>query len=367
MTPSLIDVLYRYLGTKTLRSTTQNQYQSVIRNHFGDWLHLPLDEITGVMVVDRHRQISETAPGQANLAMRILRALYSFADVMYEEAEGEGLKLRNPVMRLNRLGLWNQINRRQGRILEKHLPEFWRALELMENEVARDWLKVLFFTGLRRNEVATLAWAKVDMVERTFTVTRKHAKNKCEHVVPMSRQVYKIFLERFQCRTGPYVFGGRFPDCHMDTTSKSYQTAVRTSAVSFCPHDLRRGFMSTAAELNMSPFVIKKMMNHSTAVPVGSDTTLGYFVADVERLRTSFQAVADELERQAKPKEPPAESASEAIIENWCKEEQGRVTREAEVFARPPVAPREKPITLTVPVTRKETYNVIPLFRTRAK
>jgi len=58
-------------------------------------------------------------------------------------------------------------------------------------------------------------------------------------------------------------------------------------------HDLRRTFLTIAERLAFSYVVLKKLANHSGK----NDTTFGYVVVDVERLRQPMQRITNELLR----------------------------------------------------------------------
>ena len=68
----------------------------------------------------------------------------------------------------------------------------------------------------------------------------------------------------------------------------------------FTLHDLRRLFITQADALDLSTFVVKRLVNHS----MGSDVTSGYVVSDVERLRGPMQKIEDRILSLAKVKEP---------------------------------------------------------------
>ncbi|MCK7578394.1 MAG: hypothetical protein MZV65_23405 [Chromatiales bacterium] len=56
---------------------------------FKDWQRKPLAEITRDMVASRHRKLGERSEARANLAMRLLRALFNFAAGEYEDERGD--------------------------------------------------------------------------------------------------------------------------------------------------------------------------------------------------------------------------------------------------------------------------------------
>ncbi len=63
-----------------------------------------------------------------------------------------------------------------------------------------------------------------------------------------------------------------------------------------CPfilHDLRRTFLTLAERLSLPYVVLKKLANHSGR----NDTTFGYIVVGVERLREPMQMITNEFLR----------------------------------------------------------------------
>lgn len=63
-----------------------------------------------------------------------------------------------------------------------------------------------------------------------------------------------------------------------------------------CPfmlHDCRRTFLTLAERLALPYVVLKKLANHSGR----NDTTFGYLVVDVERLREPMQMITNEFLR----------------------------------------------------------------------
>jgi len=55
-------------------------------------------------------------------------------------------------------------------------------------------------------------------------------------------------------------------------------------------HDLRRTFASIADSLDISAYVLKRLLKHKIS---GSDVTASYIINDVERLRKPMQQITD--------------------------------------------------------------------------
>jgi hypothetical protein len=76
---SLKEVLNAYLETRRLKPQTIHDYRYTVEKEFSAWLDKQLINITKNDCEELHRDIGSRAKGQADLAMRILRALFNFA------------------------------------------------------------------------------------------------------------------------------------------------------------------------------------------------------------------------------------------------------------------------------------------------
>ena len=74
---TLLEVFDAYKKTRSLKKTTLMGYEGVVRNHLVRQLNKPLKSIDRKTVVDVHSRVGSKA--QADLTMRVLRALFNFA------------------------------------------------------------------------------------------------------------------------------------------------------------------------------------------------------------------------------------------------------------------------------------------------
>ena len=63
-----------------------------------------------------------------------------------------------------------------------------------DNSIMRDYLRFILFTGLRRQEAATLKWKQVDLQEGSFTIV--DTKNKTPHTLPLSDYLQTLLIDR---------------------------------------------------------------------------------------------------------------------------------------------------------------------------
>lgn len=163
---------------KSLKPTTLIDYQRVLKQVVPDWLDKPLSSITKDMVVQRHTQHGESnSKARANLAMRLLRAIFNFAINQYQAEDGRSVIVINPVKFLSHARSWYRIERRQGVIKQHQLADWYNGLmklsEYYSSDDAafwQDYFLLVLFTGMRRTEAASLRWEYVDLKAKTFTL-----------------------------------------------------------------------------------------------------------------------------------------------------------------------------------------------------
>ncbi len=166
-------------------------------------------------------------------------------------------------------------------------------MELRHQKV-KDYLMLLLLTGLRRTEGATLRWADIDFQSKVLTVRAELAKNGSEHRLPLSDYLYELLQRRYLDRAdSEYVFPGQGGTHHMVDSDHVILGVAAKADCPFILHDLRRTFLTVAERLALSYVVLKKLANHSGR----NDTTFGYIVVDVERLREPMQKITNEFLR----------------------------------------------------------------------
>ena len=243
---TLQQTLNDYLvARKSLRDNTRRDYNS-IGKHLSDWMDRPLRSITPEDVESKHRSIASSigAGGRysgeatANAAMRAFRLLYNFA------LERDPGMPPNPVRRSKRQ--WFAVPRRERYVTAAQLPAFYAAVQSLPNPIARDYLLLLLFTGLRRGEAASLSWTDVDMVEKVIRLpaTRTKAGRKLD--LPMSDVVLDLFKERSRLGREKFVFPSNGKSGYISDPKFPLNAVALASGVAVSAHDLRRTFVTVA-------------------------------------------------------------------------------------------------------------------------
>lgn len=271
---------------------TVENYRRAMRVAFADWIPLEIQTITSEMVVDRHIRLGdEQGACQANTHMRMVRALFNFAKVLYRNGAKKPLFAENPVDRLGELDRWYE-EKPKTRVLKDHqLREWFEAVNELERPMVRDFFLFLLFTGLRKLEAAKLKWSDVDFQGKTVHIV--DTKNGKPLTLPMTSFTFALLQGRKdKSGGGGYVFPSPGKVGFFVNPSEYCKQVAQKCGIEFSVHDLRRTFTTIAARL-VTVYEIKALVNHSP----GRDVTAGYIISDVENLRKPSQKITDALFR----------------------------------------------------------------------
>jgi integrase len=172
------------------------------------------------------------------------------------------------------------------------LPAFYRAVEALEHPVFRDYLKLLLFTGLRREkEAASLTWKEmIDFTNRVIRVPGAKTKNEQPLDLPMTSFVRDLLIARRSLGDSHWVFpSGR--NGPIGDPTPHFKAIAEASRVAVSVDDLRGTYITIAESCDISPLALKALVKHT----LGSDVTSGYIQMGVERLREPAQKVCDRL------------------------------------------------------------------------
>lgn len=277
-----------------LSANSVSNYKTVIEGHLHGWRTKEMRVISRTMVQRKHAELTDGSPSSANKTMRVLRALFNFANGQYENHEGKGLFPDNPVSRLSHIRIWNRENRRQNKINNSDLKPWFSELMALDAGDSyaisvRDYLIMLLLTGMRRRELAPLQWRDINFRDKILTVGK--TKNGDPLLLPLSDYLYEMLEMRRKNIHGEYVFPGGQGNQYISEPRKHIVRLRESSGVHFTLHDLRRTFITLAESLDVPAYALKKLVNHR----VKGDVTEGYIIMGVERLRKPVQQITDHI------------------------------------------------------------------------
>jgi integrase len=91
-------------------------------------------------------------------------------------------------------------------VTAEQLPKFHSAICDLPSPIARDYLLLLLFTGLRRNEAASLTCPDVDLHEKVLRIPASRTKPGRKLDLPMTDVVFDLFTEGSRAGRDKFVF-----------------------------------------------------------------------------------------------------------------------------------------------------------------
>tara|TARA_R110002073_G_scaffold23696_1_gene80691 strand:+ start:14873 stop:16084 length:1212 start_codon:yes stop_codon:yes gene_type:complete len=137
------------------------------------------------------------------------------------------------------------------------------AGEAKANSHALAIIRLLMFTGARRNEIESLKWSEVDLARNILRLEDSKTGAK---VIPLAPAAKHILAETPHIKGSPYVFPASSGEGHYQGIGKVWR-AVRKAAKleGVRLHDLRHTFASYGAAGGLSLPIIGKLLGHSQA------------------------------------------------------------------------------------------------------
>lgn len=277
------EALDMHLGSNKTRSQrTLTGYRYLADQYLSDWLKRPLNSITRKDCRDRHQKIGKDhGTYAANSAFRVFRAAYNGALKVYDEL---GV---NPTIAVD----WFPEQRRKAAIPSAKVGSWHKHVLKIANPIRRDYLRFVLYTGLRREDAASVQWLHVDWENRALLIPKP--KSGRPFLLPLSDELVSLLQARSACETtkshfpeSPWVFPAASKSGHIAEPKEKLK-------VPFTVHGLRNTFITVAESLDLSPYAIKMLVNHS--LPDRQDVTAGYITPELERLRAPMQEVTDRL------------------------------------------------------------------------
>ncbi|AZZ94730.1 DUF4102 domain-containing protein [Hahella sp. KA22] len=287
---TLGETFERYKRARKLKVSTLRGYEGVVSNHLKKLVDKPLKDIDRRVIVDIHAGIASKA--QADLTMRVLRAIFNFAKYEYCRQDGSSIFPENPVEILSHRKQWNNVRRRQTHLRPGELSVFYNALqEVRQQETPTgqsicDAMLFALLTGLRRGEIFSLKWNDVNLRAAIFTVY--DTKNGLPLELPITKHIDELFRKQKGRIPSEFVFSAENEYGQVREPKKVVAKVKKLSDTHCDFHDLRRTFATTAEHLDVGSYKLKRLMNHSTG---RDDVTAGYIILTAETLRQSAEKI----------------------------------------------------------------------------
>lgn len=322
---------------KKRASTLQNERWLWARHIKPDLGDLPVEDVTPAAIRTVLRRLVATGRESTSNKVRAqIRQMFNFA-ISEERVE------INPVARTTAL---HDETPRQRVLTDDEICQIWTALgdrtglvrkgkpasenRVLIGEPVSIALKLLLVTLVRRAEVSGAVRSELDLEHGVWLIAGSRTKSGKPHLVPLSPMAVLLFRRAIeladarQVAPSPFVFpsprdrGRPITPAALTHALRYVREALELERLT--PHDLRRtGATNMASErLGVSPFVIGRVLSHSTELGGAASVTLTtYALYDyVKEKREALAAWAGLLSRivSGEPADAPTSSPGKRAV-----------------------------------------------------
>jgi integrase len=239
------------------RPRTAQETERLIRSHvLPRWRGRTVRDITRREVLDvLDRVIDGGAPIAANRVLSATRKFFNWCVERDIVPSSPCAGVKSPT-----------AERSRDRVLsDSELALVWKAADAVAGPFG-SLVKLLILTGQRRDEVARMEWAELDLEARLWALRPARVKNNEQHEVPLSEPVVAIIKALPRIRDSAYVLttSGTCPASNYSKGKRYVDALLPADMPQWRLHDLRRSTATGLARLGVDLPVIEKVLNHSS-------------------------------------------------------------------------------------------------------
>ncbi len=151
---------------------------------------------------------------------------------------------------------------RERVLTEDELLRLFEAADKHFDPYIGPFLRLVFLTGARKNEILRMKWEQVDF--KANRIRFVNTKNNRDHVMrpaPLAMAILER-LATFRTSDHPYIFPGKLPNKPRTSIQKAWRTILKDAKlVDVRTHDLRRTMATWLSEHGATPFDIQAVLN----------------------------------------------------------------------------------------------------------
>ena len=191
---------------------------------------------------------------------------------------------------------------RERYLSKKELPRFLKSLEEENDRLSVAALRLLLYTGCRREEIMSMKWENVRLDERRIYLPKtKNGRSRTVHLNGRAKEVLEDLLTRKdqedRTRGKEYVFpsrgGAKKP--YIYDLRKPFEKACAIAEIdNFHIHDLRHSFASMAVSSGADLYAVQRLLGHQDIA-----MTQRYAHLAADDLKRATAGVSEMLDRAA--------------------------------------------------------------------
>jgi integrase len=216
--------------------------------------HKRLSTITRKMVIDHHNALKGAISGRtANIMLAYLKSMFNRA-IEWDEFEGvnptNGIRKFKEVARSRFLSAGERV-------------KFIDEVNKLDDVIMRSFFLLLLYTGQRKSNVLSMAWADVDIDSKVWIIPETKTDTNFRAV--LSSKAINILKELDPLKINDYVLPSFGKSGHLIEPKKAFKKILNNAEIpNFRLHDLRRTFASMLSEQGVNEFVIRDLLGHKT-------------------------------------------------------------------------------------------------------
>lgn len=241
------------------RHTRQrNKNPKVFQQHYRLYIsklgNKQLSAISKKMIIDHHNALKDSISGRtANIMLAYLKSMFNRA---IEWGEFDGVNPTNGIRK------FKEVSRSRFLTKDERI-RFMEEVNKLDDVVMRSFFLLLLYTGQRKGNVLSMAWADVDISSKVWIIP--DTKTDTNFRASLSDKAIEILKELQPLKINEYVFPSFGKSGHLVEPKKAFKKILEDAEIpNFRLHDLRRTFASMLSEQGVNEFIIKDLLGHKT-------------------------------------------------------------------------------------------------------
>lgn len=151
---------------------------------------------------------------------------------------------------------------------DQELNRFWEAVDRYPTRPPALALKILIYTGARKNELLKATWDQFELEKGVWTKPPRSMKDKKLHHIPLSEQTIETLqtLKQLNTKNSPYLFPGKKEDKPLDDIKRFWGKIRKEANIEDVHiHDLRHTYASHLVSSGLSLSIVGKLLGHTQA------------------------------------------------------------------------------------------------------
>lgn len=266
----------RFIGERTMVG-----YKSMWNAKISKLAKRRLSDITGDDLKILHRKISENFGNYTgNHCLVLIKTVYNYA-IKEERFDG-----RNPAISV-------KLNKTEPRVRymeHAELQRFFAVLDEYDNEISRDAILMLIYTGARKRNVLEMKWADIDMEAKIWKIPQtKTAKNV---TIALVEPAMEVLQRRWEQAENEWVFySPTSKSGHVEDIKRAWASILEKAQITNLRiHDLRHTLATYLIANGADAFIVQRALTHKSL-----QSTQVYVNLGVEHLRDKLNDTVNKM------------------------------------------------------------------------